>query len=33
MLCADQPGLSWLAVAADSSDARTAGRALGLTTG
>lgn len=32
MLCADQPGTSWLAVAATSGDALTAGRALGLTT-
>lgn len=31
MLCADQPGISWLAVAATSDDALTAGRALGLT--
>lgn len=31
MLCADQPGISWLAVAATPDDARTAGRTLGLT--
>lgn len=32
MLCADQPGVSWLAIAATDGDARAAGRALGLTT-
>lgn len=31
MICADQPGVSWLAVAANSGDALAAGRALGLT--
>lgn len=31
MLCADQPGTSWLAIAATPDDALTAGRALGLT--
>lgn len=32
MLCVDQPGISWLAIAATDSDALTAGRALGLVT-
>ncbi|MDQ3764032.1 MAG: hypothetical protein M3460_21250 [Actinomycetota bacterium] len=31
MLCVDQPGLSRLAVAANSGDALAAGQALGLT--
>ena len=30
MICADQGGMFWLAVAADAADARSAGRALGL---
>ncbi len=32
MLCVDQPGISWLAIAATDSDALTAGRVLGLVT-
>lgn len=31
MICADRPGVSWLAVAANSGDALAAGRAFGLT--